>query len=142
MLLKGEVTGFRHVTGEYEEGDRKGEKWHFLSLEVKDTLPAGLLCSCQLRDDDPQFKEYVDIAKGPKDPVTGVDPSLLKDLKGHVVKMLVLDMKPGVRTLRRQVMDNTSEKGMIYQEQTVPTVRCIVTGIKDEGLPTAADVKW
>jgi hypothetical protein len=134
MLLKGEVHGIRPVSGEYTEGNKTGEKWYFLSLEVKDTLPAGEIYSCQLRDDDPAFKEYVDI--------TGAEPKLLKDLKGHTIKALVVKVAPGARNLRRQVMDKDAEKGMGYKEQVVPVVRCHITGIVDEGLPAVNDVKW
>ena len=45
----------RAVSSEYKVGKKAGQKWHFLSLEVKD-YTVGEVCSCQMRDDHPDYK--------------------------------------------------------------------------------------
>ena len=58
LVLTGLVQGMRPVEGIVEEGKRKGEKWAFLSMEITDTR-YGKVYSCQVREDDPQYAEYV-----------------------------------------------------------------------------------
>jgi len=62
LVLTGIVQGMRPVGGEFEDGPRKGEKWQFLSLEIADTR-FGKVYSCQMRDGDQHYKDFVDAGK-------------------------------------------------------------------------------
>ena len=130
LTLKGLVEGIRPVTGEYAEGKRQGEKWHFLSMEIKDTS-YGQIYSCQLPEDDPSYQEYIE--------AKGNERALSKDLKGHVVKVTVRKVTAGERVLRQRVFKANGEKNIGYEEQAVPVVRCQVTNIRDLGLPKDDD---
>lgn len=132
LVLKGLVNGMRAVTGEYQEGDRKGEKWYFLSLEVKDTM-YGEIYSCQLPDTDPLYKEFVTSSGEKRDLAQG------KDLKGHVVKVTVKKATAGERNMRHRVFKANGEKNIGYEQQAVPVVRFQITNLRDLGLPNDDD---
>ena len=66
MMVRGVVKSMRAVAGETPaENGRPAQQWQFLSLEVHD-FTAGLV-SCQLRHDDPKYKEYSPLS--PKKPI-------------------------------------------------------------------------
>lgn len=117
LVLTGLVNGCRPVAGTVQQGDRKGEEWKFLSLEVIDQK-FGKIYSCQLRERDPQFKELVNGDK------------MAKDLQGHRVKMTVVGITAGQREIEDR---DTGESKTIIQ------MRCQVTSIKDLGIPEDED---
>ena len=49
LVLTGIVNGCRPVAGTVQNGDRKGEEWKFLSMEIVDPR-YGKVYSCQLRE--------------------------------------------------------------------------------------------
>ena len=119
LVLTGLVQGMRPVEGIVEEGKRKGEKWAFLSLEITDTR-YGKVYSCQVREDDPQYSDYVagaDLSTGKlaKD----------KDLSGHKVKVTIMSQTAGEREL--------ADKRIVMQ------IRSQITNIRDMGIPKDDD---
>ena len=119
LVLTGLVQGMRPVEGIVEEGKRKGEKWAFLSMEITDTR-YGKVYSCQVREDDPQYAEYVAGA----DFSTG-KLSKDKDLSGHKVKVTVVSQTAGERTLA--------------DGRVVMQIRSQVTNLRDLGIPQDDD---
>ena len=119
MILTGLVQGMRPVEGIVEEGKRKGEKWAFLSMEITDTR-YGKVYSCQVREDDPQYADYIEGAdlkagKLAKD----------KDLSGHKVKVTIVSQTAGEREL--------ADKRIVMQ------IRSQVTNVRDMGIPKDDD---
>jgi len=119
LILTGLVQGMRPVEGIVEEGKRKGEKWAFLSLEITDTR-YGKVYSCQVREDDPQYADYIEGAdlkagKLAKD----------KDLSGHKVKVTIMSQTAGEREL--------ADKRIVMQ------IRSQITNIRDMGIPKDDD---
>ncbi len=57
-LLKGKVKSMREIEGTYKSGNRQGEEWRFLSLEIIDTT-SGHVWSCQLASEDEKYTEVV-----------------------------------------------------------------------------------
>src|SRR5258708_35127304 len=82
LVLTGIVNGARPVAGTVQNGDRKGEEWKFLSMEIVDPR-YGKVYSCQLRDKDPQFNELVNGDK------------MAKELAGHKVKVTIMAITAG-----------------------------------------------
>ena len=117
MVLTGMVTGMRPVAGVTEQGKRKGETWAFLSLEIVESR-FGKVYSCQLREEDPQYAEFVEDAEEGK---LAKD----KDLTGHKVKVTVAAQSAGEREMPdgRKVMQ----------------IRTQITNIRDLGIPTDDD---
>lgn len=113
VVLTGIVNGMRPVGGEVDEGPRKGEKWHFLSMEITDTR-YGKVYSCQLRHDDPQYAEFVQNDK------------LSQDLTGHKVKVTIKAQSAG----EREIEDKTTK-----EVRTVLQIRSQITNVRDLGLP-------
>lgn len=113
LVLTGVVNGCRPVAGTVQQGDRKGEEWKFLSLEIIDPL-YGKVYSCQLRDKDPQFKELV------------AGDKMAKELSGHKVKVRITGITAGNREIEDR---DTGETKTIIQ------MRCQVTNIRDLGVP-------
>jgi len=119
LILTGLVQGMRPVEGIVEEGKRKGEKWAFLSLEITDTR-YGKVYSCQMRDDDPQYPDFIagaDLSTGKlaKD----------KDLSGHKVKVTIASQTAGEREL--------ADKRIVMQ------IRSQITNVRDMGIPKDDD---
>ncbi len=113
LVLIGIVQGIRPVQGVVESGERKGQKWSFLSLEIVDPL-RGNIYSCQMRDRDPQFAELVDGGK------------LKTDLSGHKVKVTIISQSAGKREIEDKI---TGEVREIIQ------IRSQITNLRDLGLP-------
>jgi hypothetical protein len=113
LVLTGIVQGMRPVGGEFEDGPRKGEKWQFLSLEIADTR-FGKVYSCQMRDGDQHYKDFVEAGK------------LKQDWTGHKVKATVMGVTAGLREIEDKA---TGEKREIMQ------VRMQITNLRDLGLP-------
>lgn len=137
--LKGIVKGIRAVTGQYDDGPRKGEVWFFLSLDIHDTK-WGSTYSCQLPEDDPQYKEYVQVSGKKGD--NGQEVRELveeKDLKGHEVQVSIIRQTAGERKTKQRVFKANGEKNIGMEEQAVPTVRSIITNIQDKGIPADDD---
>lgn len=132
LVLTGLVEGIRPVTGEYSEGPKKGEKWHFLSLEVKDTH-YGEKYSCQLPEDDPQYKAYVAISGDTR------ELSEEGNLKGHKIKVTVKRVVAGERIARQRIFKANGEKNIGYEEYAVPIARCQITNVRDMGVPKDED---
>jgi hypothetical protein len=151
MILEGIVEGMRAVSALYEADHPKaGQRWSFLAMEIQDAIVGGELCSCQLRHDDSQFKEYVDVGDGKS------EPKLLKDLKGHRVSVVVVKSSAGERGLRQRVFSSgtngtsapagastakaagavaVKEKNIVFDDGSqVPVVRFQITDIQDMGL--------
>ena len=148
MLIRGTVEGMRAVTGEYKVGKKAGQKWHFLSMEVKD-YSVGDTCSCQIREDHPNYKNYVEIK--------GDDHVLLgdKDLTGNEVKLMIKKFSVGeMSVLQQQVVapqapqapkgaqaTNGTEKEKLiqYAPTSVVCVRFQVKTVQDLGKPKDDD---
>ncbi|GHO52184.1 hypothetical protein [Ktedonobacter robiniae] len=92
-ILTGILMNKRVVSGVTESGPRKGDEWHFLSMEIND-MRFGHVWSCQMRGDDPQY-----------------DQVLNGDLVGHKVKVTVAAQTAGERKLKdgRTVMQIRSQ---------------------------------
>lgn len=119
-LLTGLVKGIRPVEGIVEQGKRKGETWQFISIEITDTM-TGTVWSCQLREEDEQFAEYMAGAdlkanKLAKD----------KDLTNHKVKVRIVSQSAGEREIEDK---GTNTKRVIFQ------IRTTITNIRDLGIP-------
>lgn len=114
FVLTGVVQGMRPVDGVIEDGRRKGEKWQFLSLEIADSL-YGRVYSCQMRDNDPQYKEYV-AEDGKK---------LRQDLTDHRIKVSVKNITAG----EREIEDKESG-----QKRVILQVRMQITKVRDLGV--------
>lgn len=117
LVLTGIVNGCRPVAGTVQQGERKGEEWKFLSLEICDNS-VGRVYSCQLRDKDVQFKELVNGDK------------MVKELTGYKVKVRVTGITAGNREIEDK---DTGEMKTIIQ------MRCQVTNIRDLGIPSDED---
>jgi FAD synthase len=132
-ILTGVVNGMRPVGGEVENGPRKGEKWHFLSMEIVDTS-TGKVYSCQLRDNDKQYKEMVESRTAPTSNGGGqAEKHFLKqgqDLTGHKVKVRITAQTAGEREIEDK---STGEKTTVLQ------IRSTVTNIRDLGIPDDED---
>jgi hypothetical protein len=113
LTLTGIVNGCRPVAGTVQSGERQGEEWKFLSMEIVDPR-YGKVYSCQLRDKDPQFNELV------------VGDKMKADLAGHKVKVTVMGITAGEREIEDK---NTGERKTIIQ------VRTQITNVRDLGLP-------
>lgn len=117
LVLTGVVNGMRPVGGTVQQGERKGETWQFLSLEIVDAK-YGNVYSCQLRDRDAQFNQFVNGGK------------LAEDLTGHKVKVTIRTLTAA----EREIVDkNTGEARSVLQ------IRAQVTNIRDLGLPEDED---
>ncbi len=119
-ILTGLVKGIRPVEGIVEQGKRKGETWKFISIEITDTM-TGTVWSCQLREEDEQFAEYMAGAdlkanKLAKD----------KDLTNHKVKARIVAQSAGEREIEDK---GTNTKRIILQ------IRTTITNIRDLGIP-------
>jgi hypothetical protein len=139
-VLKGMVKGIRPVTGIYKEGDRKGQPWYFLSMEILDPK-WGETYSCQLPEEDPQYKDFVQ-ATGKKD-AEGLEQRELiegKDLKGHEVKVSIKRQTAGERNVKQRVFKSNGDKNIGTEEQAVPTVRSQIANIQDLGFPKDDDL--
>ncbi len=132
FILEGTINGMRPVSGEVtSEGKNKGSYWHFLSMEVCDSR-YGQVYSAQLRSNDKElFEKFVKIGPGTDKNGKKVEVgSLLTDLTGHTVKLLIKGVSAGVR----KVKDKESNL-----EDEILQVRFYVGGIKDLGLPKTDD---
>src|SRR5271169_989345 len=103
MVLTGMVRGMRQVAGTVRDGERKGEEWKFLSMEIVDPR-YGNTYSCQLRDKDADFAKFV-----------SKDGKLASDLTGHKVKVTIMSMNAGEREIEDKT---TKEKTVILQIRT------------------------
>lgn len=113
LVLTGVVNGCRPVAGTVQSGERQGEEWKFLSMEIVDPR-YGKVYSCQLRDKDPQFSELV------------AGDKMKTELAGHKVKVTVMGITAGEREIEDK---NTGERKTIIQ------VRTQITNVRDLGLP-------
>jgi hypothetical protein len=113
LILTGIVQGMRPVQGTVESGERKGQRWSFLSLEIVDPS-RGNVYSCQMRDRDKQFVELVDGGK------------LKTDLIGHKVKVTILSQTAGKREIEDKVTGDVRE---------IIQIRSQITNLRDLGLP-------
>jgi hypothetical protein len=117
LVLTGVVNGMRPVGGTVQQGERKGETWQFLSLEIVDAK-YGNVYSCQLRDKDAQFNQLV------------ADGKLKQDYTGHKVKVTIRALTAS----EREIVDkNTGEARSVLQ------IRAQITNIRDLGLPEDED---
>ncbi len=117
LVLTGVVNGMRPVGGVVQQGERKGDTWQFLSLEIVDAK-YGNVYSCQLRDKDVQFGEIV------------VDGKLKQDYTGHKVRVTIRSLSAS----EREIVDkNTGEARSLLQ------IRAQVTNIRDLGIPDDED---
>jgi len=115
LVLTGMVRGMRPVGGVVRDGERKGEEWKFLSMEIVDPR-YGNTYSCQLRDKDVDFDKFV--SKDGK--------AITSDLTGHKVKVTIVSMNAGEREIEDK---NTKEVKTILQ------IRTQITNVRDLGLP-------
>ncbi len=113
LVLTGIVNGARPVAGTVQNGDRKGEEWKFLSMEIVDPR-YGKVYSCQLRDKDPQFNELVNGDK------------MAKELAGHKVKVTIMAITAGERDI---------EDKQTKEVKTIIQIRTQITNVKDLGIP-------
>ncbi len=118
LVLTGICNGMRPVGGVTKSGDRQGEEWKFLSLEITDTR-YGKVYSCQVRDDDPSYKEFVEAT-------SGNGGKLKTDLTGHKVKVTI----KGQTASEREIEDKA--KGDV---RIIMQIRSQVTNVKDLGVP-------
>ena len=102
--LTGKVKNMREIEGEYKDGNRKGEKWRFLSFEIAD-LSSGFVWSCQLPSADEQ---YNDVAKD--------------SLVGHKVKVSIES-----QTASEREIGKNGDKRKIMQ------IRSQITNVRDLG---------
>ncbi len=131
-ILTGIVNGMRPVGGEVEKGPRKGEKWHFLSMEIVDTA-SGKVYSCQLRDNDKQYKEMTEAKMVPGEKGEQVEKHFLKqgqDFTGHRVKVRITAQTAG----EREVEGKNGEASSIILQ-----IRSTITNIRDLGVPQDED---
>jgi hypothetical protein len=113
LVLTGIMNGMRPVGGVIEEGRRKGEQWQFLSMEIIDPR-YGKVYSCQLRDDDPQYSQFVN------------GKNLVQDLTNHMVKVTVKSQSAGEREIEDKATGDI---------RRVMQIRSQVTNIRDMGIP-------
>jgi hypothetical protein len=128
LVLTGVVSGMRPVGGEVENGPRKGEKWHFLSMEIIDSR-YGKVYSCQLRDSDKQYKDIVESKTVNDGSGKQIERHVLKagqDLTGHKVKVTITNQSAGEREIEDK---DTGDK------RTVLQIRSTITNIRDLGEP-------
>ncbi len=130
LRLTGMVSGMRPVQGVVRQGSRKGEVWHFISMEINDTS-YGKIYSCQLRDNDPAYKEMVTIEKDAFVDEDGkkYDKHVLKsasDYTGHKVKVTVTGLSAG----EREIEDKDTET-----IRKILQIRASITNIQDKGVP-------
>jgi hypothetical protein len=132
FILEGTINGMRPVSGEVTQGKHAGSYWHFLSMEVCDSR-FGQVYSCQIRTSEKDlFNKFVKIGPG-KDKdgkQVGEVGSLIQDLTGHDVKLLIKGVSAGERTI--------SDKDA-STEQTILQVRLYVGKLQDLGLPKDDD---
>jgi hypothetical protein len=117
LVLTGVVNGMRPVGGVVQQGERKGETWQFLSLEIVDAR-YGNVYSCQLRDKYAQFGEIV------------VDGKLKQDFTGYKVRVTIRSLSAS----EREIVDRHTG-----ESKTVLQIRTQVTNIKDLGVPNEED---
>ena len=133
FILEGTINGMRPVSGQVEKGKNAGSFWHFVSMEVCDSR-FGQVYSCQIRTTEKDlFGKFVKVGPGKdKDgkPVEQVG-SLVQDLTGHNVKLLIKGVSGGIRTL--------PGNGKEAQDEEIIQVRFYVAGLKDLGLPKTDD---
>lgn len=131
FVLEGTINGMRPVTGETTQGKNKGSYWHFLSMEVCDSR-FGQVYSCQLRSGDKDlFQKFVKIEPGKDQNGKTIEKStLLQDLTGHNVRLLIKGVSGGLRNIEDK--DSGTEKEIIQ-------IRFYVGGLKDLGLPKTDD---
>jgi hypothetical protein len=128
LVLTGIVNGMRPVGGEVENGPRKGEKWHFMSLEIIDSR-YGKVYSSQLRDSDKQYKEMVEPKMVNDGNGRQIERHVLKpgqDLTGHKVKVIITGQTAGEREIEDK---DSGDKRVILQ------IRSTITNIRDLGEP-------
>lgn len=118
LVLTGIVNGMRPVAGTTKSGDRQGQEWQFLSMEITDTR-YGKVYSCQLRDDDPQYKDFVEVT-------SGNGGKLKTDLTGHKVRVTI----KGQSASEREITDKSSD-----QVRMIMQIRSQLTNIRDLGIP-------
>ncbi len=131
-ILTGNVNGMRPVGGVVEDGPRKGEKWHFLSMEIIDTS-SGKVYSCQLRDTDKQYADMVEPRMVPGKDGKEVEKHFLKagkDLTGHRVKVRITAQTASEREIENK---DTGAKQLVMQ------IRSAITNIRDLGIPADED---
>jgi len=128
FILEGKVNGMRPVGNVIDEGARKGEAWHFLSMEVVDG-EFGQVYSCQLRHNELIYKDFVDVQAG-KGPKGAPLLTLKQDFTGHNVRLLVKGVSAGERTIE----DKES-----HVKSTILQVRVYIERIKDLGIPKVMD---
>lgn len=107
--LTGKVKSMRLVSGKYKKGKRQGEDWEFLSFEIIDD-DSGLVWSCQLPSEDPNFKQVKD------------GDSLVR----HLVTVTVMSQTAGER-----------EVGEEGNRHKIMQVRSQIADLIDRGLPKA-----
>lgn len=132
FILEGTINGMRPVSGEVTQGKNKGSYWHFVSMEVCDSR-FGQVYSCQIRTSEKDlFSKFAKIGPGTdKDNKKVEVASLVQDLTGHNVKLLVKGVSGGERTI-----GEPNAKG---EQETIIQVRFYVAGLKDQGLPKTDD---
>ncbi|MEO7022023.1 MAG: hypothetical protein ABI234_17865 [Ktedonobacteraceae bacterium] len=144
FILEGTINGMRPVSGvTTSEGKNKGSYWHFLSMEVCDSR-FGQVYSCQLRSNDKElFEQFVKIGAGvDKNGQKSEVGSLLQDLTGHSVKLLIKGVSAGERVISTPAKGASFAKGAPPAkplEEIILQVRFYVGGIKDLGLPKNDD---
>lgn len=131
FILEGTINGMRPVSGEVTQGKNAGSYWHFLSMEVCDSR-FGQVYSCQVRTSEKDlFGKFVKIGPGTDKNGKKVESgSLVQDLTGHNVKLLIKGVSGGERTIGDKTNGN---------EETIIQVRFYVAGVKDLGLPKTDD---
>lgn len=132
FILEGTINGMRPVSGKVEKGKNAGSHWHFVSMEVCDSR-FGQVYSCQIRTTEKDlFSKFVKVGPGKdKDGNTAEVGTLLQDLTGHNVKLLIKGVSGGIRTLPGNGNNATDEE--------IIQVRFYVAGLKDLGLPKTDD---
>jgi len=131
FILEGTINGMRPVSGKVEKGKNAGSYWHFLSMEVCDSR-YGQVYSCQVRTSEKDlFPKFVKVGPGKDKDGNNVEVgSLVQDLTGHNVKLLVKGASAGERTVGDKATG---------AEETILQVRFYVAGVKDLGLPKTDD---
>ena len=128
LILTGIVHGMRPVGGVVQNGERKGEKWAFLSMEIADT-GAARVYSCQMRSNDKQYKDMVTVTQVKDERGQPVDKHVLKpeyDYTGHKVRVKIMGITAGEREIEDK---DTGDK------RTVIQVRAQITNLRDLGIP-------
>jgi hypothetical protein len=131
FILEGTINGMRPVSGKVEKGKNAGSYWHFLSMEVCDSR-FGQVYSCQVRTTEKDlFHTFVKVGPGKDKDGNAVEVgSLVQDLTGHTVKLLVKGVSAGERTVGDKATGT---------DETILQVRLYVAGLKDLGVPKTDD---